>query len=68
MGEETADQEALVLDSVDRFCRADIDPYARQLEAADRYPAEIVEKMKVMGLFGATIPQDYGGLGLSTLT
>ena len=39
-------------------------PRVREYDHADRYPAELVEQMKTLGLFGATIGQDYGGLGL----
>ncbi len=62
------DQERLVLDSVDRFLERDVRPVAHALEAADEYPDDIVEKMKELGLFGATIHPDYGGLGLSAAT
>jgi len=64
----TNDQEALILDSVDRFLERDVRPYVHELEANDSYPEEIVEKMKALGLFGATIAPEYGGLGLSTTT
>src|SRR5579885_3279995 len=60
-----ADQEALILDSVDRFLARDVKPYVHALEHDDIYPAEIVEGMKALGLFGATIGTRYGGLGLS---
>ena len=62
------EQDRLVLDSVQRFLERDVAPYAQALEHDDEYPAEIVEKMKAMGLFGATIPPEYGGLGLSSST
>ncbi len=62
------DDEALILDSVDRFLEVDVKPYVHALEAADEYPTEIVEKMKELGLFGCLIKPEYGGLGLSTLT
>jgi alkylation response protein AidB-like acyl-CoA dehydrogenase len=62
------DQETLILDSVDRFLERDVRPYVRELEAKDIYPAEIVEKLKGLGLFGATIAPEYGGLGLSATT
>ena len=62
------DDEAMVLDSVDRFLETDVKPYVHALEAADEYPTEIVEKMKELGLFGCLIKPEYGGLGLSTLT
>ena len=65
---QTNDQERLILDSVDRFLERDVKPYVRELEATDTYPGEIVEKMKALGLFGATIAPEHGGLGLSTTT
>ena len=43
-------------------------PHAQELEHADTYPTDIVEGMKEMGLFGLTIPEEYGGLGESLLT
>ena len=61
------EQEALILQSVDRFVEREIRPVAHKLEAADTYPAAIVEKLKTLGLFGATISPEYGGLGLSAL-
>jgi alkylation response protein AidB-like acyl-CoA dehydrogenase len=63
-----SESEQMVLDSVDRFLETDVRPVAHRLEAADEYPTEIVEKMKELGLFGCTIPEEYGGFGLSTVT
>ena len=63
-----AGDEALILDSVERFLERDVKPYAHDLEAGDTYPADIVEKMKALGLFGATIAPEYGGLGLTAVT
>jgi len=63
-----AEQERLILDAVDRFLERDVQPYAMELEHNDTYPAEIVEKMKELGLFGSIIQEEYGGLGLSCLT
>ncbi len=60
--------EALILDSVDRFLERDVRPFAHELEANDAYPDEIVDKMKDLGLFGATIAPEYGGLGLPATT
>ena len=65
---EAAGDEALILDSVERFLERDVKPYAHDLEAGDTYPADIVEKMKALGLFGATIAPEYGGLGLTAVT
>ena len=68
--EEFADdeQENMVLESVDRFLERDVAPYAHDLEADDIYPQDIVDKMVELGLFGATIGTEYGGLGLSVST
>lgn len=65
---EIREQEDLILQSVDRFMTREVDPHVMRLEHDDIYPEEIVEKMKQMGLFGATIPAESGGLGLSTPT
>ena len=62
------EQEALILDSIERFVARDVKPVAHELEAADAYPSEIVEKMKELGLFGATVAPEYGGLGLTAVT
>ena len=65
---EDDSQEALILQSVERFLEREVRPVAHKLEAADEYPAEIVGKLKKLGLFGATIAPEYGGLGLSAVT
>ena len=62
------EQERMMLDAVDRFLERDVAPYAHDLEARDEYPREIVEKMCELGLFGATIGERWGGLGLSAST
>src|SRR3546814_15547360 len=61
------EQEALILESIDRFLERDVKPHVMELEHNDVYPEEIVEKMKELGLFGAIIDEEYGGLGLSCL-
>lgn len=62
------EQETAMLDALDRFLRIDVEPHVRKLEHEDIYPAEIVEQMKEMGLFGCIISEDYGGLGMPTQT
>ena len=47
-----------------RVRRRDVIPVASELEHADEFPETLVETMKEMGLFGTTIPEEYGGLGL----
>src|SRR5581483_6639951 len=62
------DQERLILDSVERFLDREVKPHVHALEHDDIYPEQIVEAMKALGLFGATIATQYGGLGLSATT
>ncbi len=57
-----------ILATVKTFVDKEIIPVAQELEHTDTYPKEIVEGMKEMGLFGLTIPEEYGGLGESLLT
>jgi butyryl-CoA dehydrogenase len=57
-----------IVDTVRRFVAREVIPVASELEHADRFPAEIVEQMRELGLFGVTIPERYGGLGLDLLT
>ncbi len=57
--------DTLILDAVEAFLEREVRPVAQMLEAADEYPHQIVESMRRLGLFGATVSQQYGGLGLS---
>jgi butyryl-CoA dehydrogenase len=57
-----------IVDTVRRFVAREVIPYASELEHEDRFPTAMVEQMRELGLFGVTIPEDYGGLGLDILT
>ena len=57
-----------IVETVRRFVAREVAPVAADLERNDRFPAEIVERMHGLGLFGVTIPEAYGGLGLDLLT
>ena len=57
-----------ILATVREFVDKEIIPHAQRLEHTDTYPAEIVNGMREMGLFGLTIAEEYGGLGESLLT
>jgi alkylation response protein AidB-like acyl-CoA dehydrogenase len=50
------------------FVEKEVFPVASELEHRNEYPQKLVERMKELGLFGATIPEEYGGLGLSVST
>jgi butyryl-CoA dehydrogenase len=62
-GALTAEQIEIVA-AVRAFVNNDVIPVASALEHADEFPGALVETMKDMGLFGTTIPEEYGGLGL----
>ncbi|MGB6229244.1 MAG: acyl-CoA dehydrogenase family protein [Litorimonas sp.] len=64
----SAEDERMMLDTIDRWCREKVRPRVMEMEHADEYPDEFVEDMKAFGLFGATISPDYGGLGLNATT
>jgi len=55
----------LLLDSVRRFVREQLVPAERLVDETDEIPSTLVEGMKQLGLFGMTIPDDYGGLALT---
>ena len=68
MPETANDDERMILDSIEQFLERDVRPYVMELEHGDVWPAEIVAKMAELGLFGAIIEEEYGGLGLSCST
>jgi alkylation response protein AidB-like acyl-CoA dehydrogenase len=57
-----------MVETVRRFVANEVVPVAAELERADAYPDGIVAQMRDMGLFGITVPEAYGGLGLDLLT
>jgi alkylation response protein AidB-like acyl-CoA dehydrogenase len=57
-----------IIDSIERWAERELRPVAKKYDHADEYPQEIVEQMKELGLFGAIIAPEYGGLGLSAST
>lgn len=62
------DDEAIMLDSIDKWLEQKVKPVAMEYEHSDRYPQDLVDDMIEMGLFGAIIEPKYGGLGLSAST
>jgi alkylation response protein AidB-like acyl-CoA dehydrogenase len=62
------DVQQEILSTVRTFVDKEIIPHATALEHDDTYPQDIVDGMKEMGLFGLTIPEEFGGLGESLLT
>lgn len=65
----SAQDESELLAAIDRWIERSLKPeIVRAYDHADRYPHDIVEEMKELGLFGATIGAEYGGLGLPAST
>ena len=63
----TDDRQAVVA-TVREWVEREVYPVASEYEHADEFPTPLVEDMKELGLFGVTIPEEYGGLGLDLLT
>ena len=68
MAFELSPAQQAIVRMVRDFVEKEVVPVAGELEARDEYPADIVKKMKDLGFFGLTIPEEYGGLGLNYLT
>ena len=56
-----------IIETVKTFVKDKLEPISLQVEKTGEIPQEIVEEMRELGLFGLSIPEQYGGLGLSTL-
>ena len=66
--EEKTDEQQAITEMVRQFADEQILPNAEHFDHEDEFPAEIVEQMKELGLFGVTIPEEYGGMGLDLTT
>jgi len=63
-----ADDDTPLLDTIERWTARELKPIVKEYDHADRYPVHIVRQMRELGLFGATVGADHGGLGLSAVT
>jgi alkylation response protein AidB-like acyl-CoA dehydrogenase len=61
---ELNDEQRLYRESLRSFVTKEIMPVARDWEHSGRYPSEIVEQLKRLGLFGLLVPEEYGGMGV----
>ena len=57
-----------IITAIREFVEKDVMPVAPKMEHFDEYPFDLVDQMKEFGLFGAIIPEEYGGLGLDSTT
>ncbi|ANY08517.1 acyl-CoA dehydrogenase family protein [Pseudonocardia sp. HH130630-07] len=62
------DEQRLYRETLRGFVDKEIVPVAREWEHSGRYPTEIVEGMKQLGLFGLAVPEEFGGLGADTVS
>jgi alkylation response protein AidB-like acyl-CoA dehydrogenase len=62
---ELDSDEQLVVDTVADFVDNEVRPVARELEHADTYPAELIERMKELGVYGLAVPEEFGGTPVS---
>ncbi|GIW45751.1 MAG: isovaleryl-CoA dehydrogenase [Candidatus Binatia bacterium] len=67
-GEKSNGLHEEIVAAVRRFVEREVMPVASELEHRNEYPHALVAQMKQLGLFGATIPAEFGGLGLDVLT
>jgi alkylation response protein AidB-like acyl-CoA dehydrogenase len=65
---EKTDEQKAICDMVRQFADEQILPNAEHYDGADEFPEPIVEQMRELGLFGVTIPEEYGGMGLDLTT
>ena len=61
---QTSTEVRQLCDQIRRFIRAEVDPRSREIEESDAVPEDLIEKARELGLFGLTIPEEYGGVGL----
>jgi alkylation response protein AidB-like acyl-CoA dehydrogenase len=66
--EEKTDEQKAITEMVRQFADEQILPNAEHYDHEDSFPEPIVEQMKELGLFGVTIPEEYGGMGLDLTT
>src|SRR5688572_12763261 len=66
--QDKTDDQRDMTEMVRQFVDKEILPAAEEYDHEDKFPEPIVEQMKELGLFGVTIPEDYGGMGLDLST
>jgi alkylation response protein AidB-like acyl-CoA dehydrogenase len=66
--QEMTDEQKAIVEMVRDFVDNEILPKAEEYDAEDKFPEPIVEQMKELGLFGVTMPEEFGGMGLDLTT
>jgi acyl-CoA dehydrogenase len=67
MDYELPESLRLMRDTARRFVKNELEPISQKVEEEEKIPESVVQKMREMGFFGMSIPEEYGGMGLGTL-
>ena len=67
MTKTLTDEQLQMKTMIRNFVEKEVEPYAQQIEEEDAIPEHLIEKAKELGLFGISIPEEYGGIGLNTI-
>ena len=67
MDYELPESLRLMRDTARRFVKNELEPISQKVEEEEKIPESVVQKMREMGFFGLSIPEEYGGMGLGTL-
>jgi alkylation response protein AidB-like acyl-CoA dehydrogenase len=65
---ERTDEQRAIVEMVRQFVDEQVIPIAEEHDDEDKFPTGVVEQMKELGLFGVTIPEEHGGMGLDLTT
>ncbi len=65
---EKTDEQRAISEMVRQFVDNEVIPIAEEYDHEDKFPEQVVDQMKELGLFGVTIPEEYGGMGLDLTT
>src|ERR687892_1938750 len=65
---EKTDEQKAITEMVRQFVDNEVIPIAEEYDHEDKFPEDVVDQMKELGLFGVTIPEEYGGMGLDLTT
>jgi alkylation response protein AidB-like acyl-CoA dehydrogenase len=65
---EINDSQQKLIEMVRDFCQREVKPYAREWDAEERFPAEVVRQLGELGLLGMSVPEELGGSALDTVS
>src|SRR6266513_5451041 len=63
-----SDHHKLILDTVRQFMEAEVRPFVKEMEKAEKFPVEAIKKLAELGCCGMLVPEEWGGPGLDTVS